>query len=371
MRIALALSENRPLSTYPSFVNSIFLLQQEGHKVDIYLNCRMQVDVPLLSVDIIRFDSTFWGAFRTFLKEFSEKKYNYVFFYREIELIAGGLVCFLMRLPYVYFSLEIRSYDEYQRRDIIGRWMKTLEILMNRKSVLTVVQDENRKALAMKVQGLSEAKISIVPNSYFRTNDTKSNFIREHFGIANDKVIVLYPGALEAWALGAGLLTEVAFWDEKFVLVLHGFSRDCYIDALRKQAAAINAQSPGRILFSTEILNEEDYLDFVASADIGLVWYKKDLSENVRTVGKSSGKFSAFMASGVPVVAPSYLKSLSEVVQQYRCGLSVDDEVGVGPALKQLLTSIDEYAKNAAVCFNEELDFRRFFQAFLSKLPVR
>lgn len=324
---------------------------------------------PFSNIDIFRIKDQFsWLAF-FFLREFSRKKYDLVVFYRDKELIAGGFACLLYRRPYVYFSLEIRGYDEI--KTVADRVRKQLEIIFNRLSILTVVQDETRKALILRVHGLESDKIHIVPNAFMRVSNKKQDLIRARHGIPVDKVVILYPGALQAWALSEDLLEAAASWDEKFVLVLHGFAVDGFVETLKKKAAEVNARAPGRIYISTDVLAEKEYLDYVASADIGLPWYQCHLVNNVKTIGKSSGKFSAFMSCGVPVVVPAYLEALKGFVETYHCGIAVDGEPQIGAALDKVIDKLDEYKKNARSFYDQELNFEKSFKEFLQKVKNR
>jgi hypothetical protein len=359
MRIALCLVENMPLSTYPAFLNSILLLQEAGYEVDAYFSQRMLIDVPLHAVNIYQVSSIkelcvlYWKNFRTI-------SYQDIFFYHGISFVLGGFICFLLKIPYVHFALEIQAYDRLRWYDLKGRLQKLIKTFIIRKSKFVVIQDSSRKALLIRVYAVLAHKILIVPNSYLKTAYRRSKMIHQRLGIPNDKIVVLYPGALESGFLDLKLLDAVLSWAEQFVLVFHGFSRDKFDEVLRKKANQINALGEKRVYFSTELLTTE-YLDFISSADIGLVWYKKDISENVRTIGKSSGKFSAFMATNVPVIVPSYLKLMPDIVKQYGCGFVVSNEYEIKNVLYHAWQQRDSMACNIEKCFNQELDFRAYF----------
>lgn len=364
-RIALIYAAIRPISTYPAFVNSILLLQERGYKVDIYLDKRMDVDIALSDVDIFWLKGVVWQLF-FFLRQLPRKKYDRIIFYGDKELITGGFVCLLLRQPYIYFAMEIRDYDELKTVADLVR--KKLEIFFNKRSFLTVIQDETRKTVIQALHGLDPDRFSIVPNAFMRVNSRKQNLVRERFGISADKVIVLYSGALQRWALDEELIKAAASWSDRFVLVLHGFKIDDFFETLRQKAMEVNSRVSGRIYISTDVLPEKEYLDFVGSADIGLAWYKRNPLNNVKTIGKSSGKFSAFMACGVPVVVPSYLDALKGFVDSYHCGLAVGREDQIREALDHMAERIKEYENNARFFYEQELNFEKSFKEFLLKV---
>jgi glycosyltransferase involved in cell wall biosynthesis len=62
---------------------------------------------------------------------------------------------------------------------------------------------------------------------------------------------------------------------------------------------------------------------------------------------------------GKPLLV-SALPSLVEIVEQFECGLAVQnpaDSNEVGAALEKIASRYDEYSRNALRCFNERYEF--------------
>lgn len=360
MKIALILDENRALSTYPSVFNTANILTKRGYEIDIFVPEDMELDYILNNVTIIKYTKTkptILGIIKI-LKKYA-RKYNLLMAFHPEALIASGIIAFFYKIPTIYFCLEIISND--QLASLKTKIKKYLEIIFNKRALFTIVQDVYRAEMIKNLHRLNNQPIICVPNSYIGINSERSDYLRKKFGISESKKIILYAGGIERWAIDERLIKAVKEWDEKFVLVLHGWSRDGYIKELLPLITEINKKNI-KIYLSESILTLKEYEQMLSSADIGLAWYKRNLPENVRKIGFSSGKTSAFLRSGIPVVLPSYLEGISEFIKEHRFGICVDDEFAIGGALVKIDLEYQEYRKNAFEFYKKYLDFEKNFE---------
>lgn len=367
-KIALILNADRQLNTYPSVYNTANLLLKNGFDVSLFIPEHIESGFDNWGVEIVRFKKTrpvVIGIFKTLFSQ--AKKYDLFIAFHSEELIATGLIGTIFRIPYIYFCLEIIDHD--QIKTIKSRIKKSAEIFFNNKSVFTIVQDENRKNLIMSANNIDKNKILCVPNSYIGIIKEKTNYLRDKFNIPKGKIIVLYTGGIESWALDRMLIESTFEWGNEYVLVLHGWSRDGYLRILEPYIDKINATEK-KIYLSLDSLREKEYANLVTSADIGLVWYKRNLSNNVARLGLSSGKLAMFLRCGLPIVVPSYLEGISEFINKYQFGILADNESEIKKAVASIMENYQLYRNNAFRFCSDFLDFEKKFINVLNKIQV-
>lgn len=229
---------------------------------------------------------------------------------------------------------------------------------------MTVTQDKNRLKLLTEASRIASSKIITIPNTYIKTYKNKSDYLRAKFNIKEDRTIILYIGGIEAWALDEKLLDSVKEWPETFVLVMHGWSRDGYIQKLKP----IIRQNKERIYVDNEILEEEEYSELVSSGDVGLAWYKSNLPKNVYRIGLSSGRFAQYLRCGPPIIAPRYLPDLERILSTNKVGELAKDEYDIKNAAEKILKNYSYYQNNAFRYFENYLNFRMYFRNILDIL---
>jgi glycosyltransferase involved in cell wall biosynthesis len=101
------------------------------------------------------------------------------------------------------------------------------------------------------------------------------------------------------------------------------------------------------------------------SATIGLVFYKKldnldSDANNMAQIASASGKLTHFLECGKPVLV-SNLPSLVNILDQYPCGIVVEDpssSIEVGQAIAKIMANYETYSFQARECFWNLFDFR-------------
>lgn len=360
-KLALIMSEGRNLITYPSIVNSISILNEYKYDLDVFLPISAKPNHFNSRVNFI----TYVGRF-TLLKSLYHhtkiRRYNCFIAYHVDAFIIASLVGIIQQVPVIYHNLEILGYD--QLTTVKLRIEKLLEIFFNKRAVITVTQDKNRLKLLTEANKIASNKIITIPNTYMKAYRNESNYLRVKFNIKEDRTIILYIGGIEAWALDEKLLDSVKEWPENCVLVMHGWSRDGYIQKLKP----IIRQNRERIYVDNEILEEEEYSELVSSGDVGLAWYKSDSPKNVYHIGLSSGRFAQYLRCGLPIIAPRYLPDFKRILSTNKIGELAKDEYDIKNAAEKILKNYSYYRNNAFCYFENYLDFRIYFRNILDIL---
>lgn len=372
-KIALIVNENRELSTYPSVINSIYLFLKNGYEIDLIVPKSMNIDCDIKSTTVIRYNYEGILPLKTIngligiIHQLLSKKYNLILPYHAYGLIATGMACTIRKTPYGYFCLEIKCFDQIKK--IEDKVMKFLEIYFNKKADFTIVQDKSRNELIKKTHGLEDNSIYCIPNSYLGPFNERSDYLRDKFDIPRNRKIALYSGALESWAIDENLILSVDGWDDNYVLVLHGYCRNDYLEkVLNPLVEKINSKRK-KIYLSLNLVDEIEYMRLISSADIGLAWYRKDLPENVSTIGLSSGKMNAYLRCGIPIIVPTYLEDLRKFANEYKIGVAVDSEYEIKDGILEILNVYDYYKNNTIKYYKENLDFeKKFYETFSSDL---
>ena len=364
-KLALIMSEGRNLITYPSIVNSISILSEHKYDLDVFLPISAKPNHFNSKVNFMTYVMTYVGRFallRSLYHHTRIRKYTCFIAYHVDAFIIASLVGIIQQAPVIYHNLEILGYDRLTTIKL--RIKKILEIFFNKRAIITVTQDKNRLKLLSEANRIASHKIITIPNTYTKTYRNESNYLRVKFNIKEDRIIILYVGGIEAWALDEKLLDSVKGWPENFVLVMHGWSRDGYIRKLKP----IIRQNRERIYVDNEILEEEEYSELVSSGDVCLAWYKSDSPKNVHYVGLSSGRFAQYLRCGLPIVAPKYLPDFKRILSTNKIGELAKDEYDIKNAAEKILKNYSYYRNNTFRYFENYLDFRLYFRNILDIL---
>jgi len=163
-------------STVPSLVATVNLLIENGYRVDLF-HCGSQsqsIKSKMFTEYIFKeyFKSGTIGWKVNFIISLISKvyfesrknKYDVLIGVDAYGLLICGFVGKILRIPYVYFSLEILFSDEIVSSYI--NYLKKLERYFNKGAFFTITQDIERAELLKKANSLPDnSKIICLPNS--------------------------------------------------------------------------------------------------------------------------------------------------------------------------------------------------------------
>ena len=101
-----------------------------------------------------------------------------------------------------------------------------------------------------------------------------------------------------------------------------------------------------RVVITTGYLDDfNDVDDILASAHVGICWYD-NVSPNFTSAGMSSGKTSAYLRFGLPVITNGY-QSSRMAIETTGCGVCIDQLSGLADALRQIELNYERLSRSA------------------------
>jgi hypothetical protein len=291
------------------------------------------------------------GLRRRTARRFTDTDYDLA-----IGVDSAGLIAALPHarrhgVPLVYLSFEI--FFESELTDSKDIREKALERRAHASASLTVVQDELRAGLLAVENGVDAGAMALVPVAPGGPVVTRqSDYLRDRLGIPSDKTIVLHSGSFAPWTYSDELLGSVSDWPSSHVLVVHG----------HLGSHVTRGAGPGdRVYYSQGPLPPDEYAEMVSSADIGLALYKpvgpsRFTQGNVANIGLASGKFGAYMRSGLPTISVAQ-STYADLLGEYGFGADVSSMSDLPDALAAVSENAAAHGLEAHRLFAERLDF--------------
>ncbi len=299
--VLMVLRQGRAISTYPTVVNAARMWKKAGWHVDILTQA--EPDVP----DVFRRYTPFWqGNFFVqmvqLIRQVLATAPQVIIAYEPIDAELCAVLPVFYTARYIYHNIELRYPG--QRFYAIHH---SLEKQYYCKCETVICQDSLRMSELNKLLGSPNLNSHeyLVPNTYMRESiPDEQRYWHKRFGLSENKKILLYTGAIEHKKLPDDVISRLLeVMPEDWSLALWGWSVQGYAESIVKKHAESIVKH--RLLLSLETLPEQQYLEAVASAEAGLIWYGTTLKEdsNECNIGLSSGKFWRFITLGKPVLA--------------------------------------------------------------------
>jgi hypothetical protein len=153
-------------------------------------------------------------------------------------------------------------------------------------------------------------------------------------------------------------LAEVFSAMEDWYLVFQGNHLRGYGDEIRRLAKERRAR---QIIVPKTFYSEIDSLDrILMSCHVGIAWYN-DLNANFRSAGQSSGKITAYLKFGLPVIANRY-PSTEEALTKTGCGITVARMDEIPAALSRIVANYGDYSARARSEYERHYRFENYRQ---------
>jgi len=153
-------------------------------------------------------------------------------------------------------------------------------------------------------------------------------------------------------------LAEVFSAMEGWYLIFQGNHLRGYGDEIRRLAKERRAR---HIIVPKTFYSEIDSLDrILMSCHVGIAWYN-DLNANFRSAGQSSGKITAYLKFGLPVIANRY-PSTEEALAKTGCGITVARMDEIPAALSHIVANYDDYSARARREYERHYRFENYRQ---------
>jgi glycosyltransferase involved in cell wall biosynthesis len=227
---------------------------------------------------------------------------------------AGVWACLVARargMRFVYYPFELYGEQIIPPSKLVA----ALERLMLRHGVDAVVTQNSHRAAVLRDERGSRVEPLIVHNyKRFAPARRPTGRLRAELGIGPDMRIVLYEGMIVQSRWLEFLAQASLLLPPDVVLVMMGQEKLKWRKLYRKHLKAPVAA--GRLIFAPPVPQEE-LLDYVADADVGVIIYDDSVRNNVFC---EPGKLCDYVCAGVPVVAPGF-PTIGPVVQERGLGL--------------------------------------------------
>jgi len=166
----------------------------------------------------------------------------------------------------------------------------------------------------------------------------QTNYLREHFGIADSARIFIYQGGLISGRAVKETIEAFSEMSDDKVIVFVGYG---YLAEYVQSAAGKNAN-----IFYHDAVSYEDLLQITASADVGL-----SLIDNICKSYLLSlpNKFFEYIAASIPVLA-SNLPEMAKIVDQHNIGM-----LSEGNNVKEIVRSVSAISKTDLTVYKEGL----------------
>jgi glycosyltransferase involved in cell wall biosynthesis len=214
--------------------------------------------------------------------------------------------------------------------------IKTKEIEACKNIHALVIQDTLRENLIRTENKISDRVrsfyIPVAPllEEYKVENQAYDMSVRDKFKICNSKLLVSFFGSFSNWS-GADIIIEAIKrgLPDNVVLIIHSRSKLDTRQSFSREINDLSEKYPGKVIIDTDYLPSFNAaVAYLSQFDLGLVFYQAVegifTGKNIINIGLSSGKFSMFMSTGIPVLV-SNLPTYAELLEEYHFGHIVNN----------------------------------------------
>lgn len=285
-------------------------------------------------------------------------------------LIAASLVSLFSKISpiVIFWSLEI---DTNKSNLLLHRFHKYLFSKCFFFVDSVVIQEESRLiVLAEKLKlDMCNKRIFFIPHSPIGStteshsrSSNRSNFFKEKFSLSENEKIILHAG----WIHDAMCVDKIAesskSWKKSYRLVLHEREQRSIDEPFIKHVLTLSEK---RALLSLKPVSFERMDELFGSADIGIIAYEKRYGGGRENAHKASGKLGQYLKCGIPVVALN-LPGYAAMFEEYKCGKVFNSFQLIENCIDEIFLDYESYRNEAIRCFEEQFDFKKFFNPLLS-----
>lgn len=359
------------LSVSPSLVSAIRLLFEIGYTIYvIYLYDEKfgAFDSKMKNVHmypILPFRNKYLRLFNFFfnsLKIIIKTRCDVVIGVDQEGIIVAGISSIITKTPFIYYSLEILTKEEINRKKGIKKTLlffkKKLESYFSRRAKLVIVQDEYRANILVMENAIEMTKVVNVPNSYYpflKENNNITDNIKILFQIPTNKEIIIYTGSIIPEMAIKEMIEQVKSFPTNSIVILHTPYATDYLQFIKEYIAQHNLQN--KVIISLKKLDFDELKLLIGKAKIGISLYKP---VNPNFALCPSGKLSLYLSQGVPVITNTHPK-YKEIIGKWKCGLYINSFEELGSAVRYILSNHQQFSLNARKCYEEELEFSKYF----------
>jgi len=207
-------------------------------------------------------------------------------------------------------------------------------------------------------------EISVIRNVPAYQPGLKSNRLRQYLGLNPRTRIALFQGYLKNDRGLENLIKSAQFLEKDIVIVIMGKAFGVILTQLE---ALIEYEGVADRVKIIPPVPYEELLEWTASADIGLILYRPDVSKNIQLC--LPNKFFEYLMAGLPVLT-SQLDAVADIVKTYGVGQVVSSITPeeIGKAINDMAANCTAYEQmrlNALEVAQNELCWEKEKQRLL------
>lgn len=242
-------------------------------------------------------------------------------------VLAGRIKKLYKKINIHYFSFEIFFNEEVKNNPIYSNFKKK-EIFYSRYVSSIVIQDKLRRKNL-----INENKIDVgfdkwyfIPVAPILTESLNQQH-RSTYALKEDDIIYIHSGSIAEWSGIEHVISAVERGlPERTVIFVHNRTKFESSNPVHQKLLQLSIANPNLILHDEVFDDYNEYLSFLAMFDYGIVLYEPDggifTGNNIRDIGLSSGKFSSYMAAGLPSLMYD-CQMYREIAENFKIGTIV------------------------------------------------
>ncbi|XDZ65402.1 hypothetical protein AB8880_10805 [Alphaproteobacteria bacterium LSUCC0684] len=278
------------------------------------------------------------------VRQYCYGKYSSIIFVGERSLLFSPFFIFT-KSKNIFFNLELYFKEDFKLcylYFLYKLYIKHVKYVF--KS--SIIQDRPRARLFSALYKFPINRISFFPNITTYGTNVQSNY--PSFATEN---IVLYSGSLQSkWGSINKFIDNLKF--KNYILFLNS-----------RLPKVTNLTDNKSIIFNSN-LSLKNYDSLVRQIKIGIAYYDRDYSCNIKYVGLSSGKILHYLKYGKPIII-NEIPYWSSVISKYNIGIVLSDFNDLDQAIKKILDDYDYYSDNASLFYSKilsDINFRNILK---------
>ncbi|MES2650179.1 MAG: hypothetical protein V4663_00490 [Bacteroidota bacterium] len=272
-------------------------------------------------------------------------------------ILAGRIKRLYKAINIHYFSFEIFFSEEVKNNPVYSD-LKKKEIFYSKFVSSILIQDEERKRNLIE-----ENKISLKFNNWHlipvapAIKESEIKYDRAKYGLTENDIVYIHSGSVARWAGINQIIDAVEKGlPENTKLFIHSRSKFDASNDIHKRLLKLKASNPGLILHDEIFDDYDDYLSFLKIFNYGIVLYEPDggifTGKNIQDIGLASGKFSTYMAVGLPSLLFN-CKTYHQIVKNHSIGAIVSSDNDLSHHIKS--NSLKKLHKEDCIIFYSEV----------------
>lgn len=158
----------------------------------------------------------------------------------------------------------------------------------------------------------------------------KENSVRDKYHLQPDFKLIIHFGSFDDWSGAEWIISAIEKGlPNNIIIIIHSRYKLNKANKFYRKILKLAKTNNQLILSDTYIRDYEDAIEFLRQFDVGLALYvpNEDIykGKNIYNIGYASGKFSSYMAAGIPVIASS-LPTYTALNSNFNFGFTVENE---------------------------------------------